>query len=151
MADSWSATPDAKVWTFELNKDATFQDGRKFTADNAIASLNHHRGENTTSAAKPLLESVTDIRADGDHTIVIELSQSFADLPRVMADYHLTMLPAKGDGTIEWDTGVGAGPYRIENHDPGVSTNLVRHDGWHREGAYFDSIEITILNDPNAR
>ena len=151
MADSWSATPDAKVWTFELNKDATFQDGRKFTASDAIASLNHHRGENTTSAAKPLLESVTDIRADGDHTIVIELSQGFADLPWVMTDYHLAMLPANDDGTIEWDTGVGAGPYRIENHEPGVSSNLVRHDGWHREGAYFDSIEITILNDPNAR
>ena len=24
LADSWSASPDAKVWTFELNKNATF-------------------------------------------------------------------------------------------------------------------------------
>ncbi len=151
MADSWSATPDAKVWTFELNKDAGFHDGRKFTARDAIASLNHHRGENNTSAAKPLLESVTDIRADGDHTIVIELNQGFADLPWVMTDYHLTMLPANEDGTIEWDTGIGAGPYRIEDHQPGVSTALVRHDGWHGEGAYFDRIEMTVLNDPNAR
>ncbi|MDE2789985.1 MAG: ABC transporter substrate-binding protein [Paracoccaceae bacterium] len=151
MADSWSATPDAMVWTFELNKDASFHDGRKFTSKDAIASLNHHRGENTTSAAKPLLESVTDIRADGDHTIIIELNQGFADLPWVMTDYHLTMLPAKDDGTIEWDTGIGAGPYRIDDHEPGVASNLVRHDGWHREGAYFDSVEITVLNDPNAR
>ena len=151
MADSWSATPDAKVWTFELNKDASFHDGRKFTAKDAIASLNHHRGESTTSAAKVLLESVENIRADGDHTIVIELNQGFADLPWVMTDYHLTMLPANEDGTIEWDTGIGAGPYRIENHQPGVASNLVRHDGWHREGAYFDKVEITVLNDPNAR
>ena len=151
MADSWSATPDAKVWTFELNKDASFHDGRKFTAKDAIASLNHHRGEDTTSAAKPLLESVTDIRADGDHTIIIELNQGFADLPWVMTDYHLTMLPAMEDGTIEWETGIGAGPYRIEGHEPGVSTTVARHDGWHREGAYFDEVEITILNDPNAR
>ncbi len=151
MADAWSATPDAKVWTFELNKDAHFHDGRKFTSRDAVASLNHHRGESTTSAAKPLLESVVDIRADGDHTIVIELDQGFADLPWVMTDYHLTMLPANDDGSIEWESGIGAGPYKIENNDPGVSATLSRHDGWHREGAYFDDVEITILNDPNAR
>ncbi|MDE0113374.1 MAG: ABC transporter substrate-binding protein [Albidovulum sp.] len=151
MADAWSATPDAKVWTFELNKNATFHDGRKFTANDAIASLNHHRGENTTSAAKPLLESVENIRADGDHAIVIELNQGFADLPWVMTDYHLAMLPANEDGTIEWENGIGAGPYVIENHQAGVASTLARHDGWHREGAYFDKVEFTVLNDPNAR
>ena len=81
MADAWSATPDARIWTFELNPNATFHDGRKFTARDAVASLNHHRGDDTTSAAKPLLADVTDIRADGDHTLVIELDQGFADLP----------------------------------------------------------------------
>lgn len=151
MADSWSATPDAKVWTFQLNKDATFHDGRKFTAKDAIASLNHHRGENSTSAAKALLDSVVDIKADGEHTIIIELNQGFADLPWVMTDYHLAILPAKDDGTIEWDTGIGAGPYKINSHRPGIGTELSRHDGWHREGAYFDEIEFIVLNDPNAR
>ncbi len=151
MADAWSATPDAKTWTFELNPNATFHDGRSFTANDAIASLNHHRGAGTTSAAAPLLSNVIDIKADGDHAIVLELDQGFADLPWVMADYHLTMLPAKADGSIEWDTGLGAGPYRMVENDPGVGSKFERHDGWHRDGAYFDKVEMTILNDPNAR
>ncbi|MCR9257745.1 MAG: ABC transporter substrate-binding protein [Alphaproteobacteria bacterium] len=151
MAVEWSATPDAKVWTFKLNTNATFHDGRKFTPADAIASLNHHRGENTTSAAKPLLAAVTDIKAKGDDSIVIELDQGFADLPWVLTDYHICMLPAKEDGTIEWESGIGAGPYKIVDHKPGIGTSLVRHDGWHREGAYFDEIEMIQLNDPNAR
>ena len=151
MADSWSASPDAKTWTFQLNKDATFHDGRKFTAKDAIASLNHHRGESSTSAATALLTSVTDIKADGEHTIVIELDQGFADLPWVLTDYHLAMLPAKDDGTIEWENNTGAGPYKLLNYRPGISASLERHDGWHLEGAYFDAVEMTILNDPNAR
>ncbi len=151
MATSWSASDDAKSWVFELNKDATFHNGKKFTAKDAVASLNHHRGEKSTSAAKPLLASVTDIKADGDHTIRIELNQGFADLPWVMTDYHLTMLPDKGDGSVDWESGIGAGPYKINKHEPGVGTSLERHDGWHREGAYFDKIDITVLNDPNAR
>lgn len=151
MALEWSATPDAKVWTFKLNTKATFHNGKKFTPEDAIASLNHHRGDSTTSAAKPLLAAVTDIMAKGDDTIVIELSQGFADLPWVMTDYHLVMLPANADGTIDWESGIGAGPYKITKNDPGVGTSLVRHDGWHREGAYFDEIEMLQLNDPNAR
>ncbi|MDH3634967.1 MAG: ABC transporter substrate-binding protein [Gammaproteobacteria bacterium] len=151
MADSWSATPDAKVWTFELNKNATFHNGKKFTSKDAIASLNHHRGENSTSAAAALLSSVTDIKAKGDHTIVIELNQGFADLPFVMTDYHLAICPANADGTLAWQGEIGAGPYKITEHKPGIGTKLVRHDGWHREGAYFDEIEFIGLNDPNAR
>ncbi|SLN36526.1 Periplasmic dipeptide transport protein precursor [Roseovarius albus] len=151
MATGWEASPDAKQWTFELAKDASFHDGRPFTAKDAIASLNHHRGEGNTSAAASLLANITDITADGDHSIVIDLDQGFADLPWVLADYHLTMVPAKEDGTAEWETQMGAGPYKIVDHDPGVGTFMERHDGWHREGAYFDKVEHAILNDPNAR
>lgn len=151
MADAWDASDDAAIWTFELNKDATFHDGRKFTARDAIASLNHHRGENTTSAAKALLTSVTDIKADGDHRVIIELDQGFADLPWIMTDYHLVMCPANEDGTIDWQSGQGAGPYKIRERDPGVRIALERHDGWHREGGYFNEIDMTVINDPNAR
>ncbi|MCP3689769.1 MAG: ABC transporter substrate-binding protein, partial [Gammaproteobacteria bacterium] len=151
MADSWSASPDARVWTFELSKNATFHNGKKFTSKDAVASLNHHRGEASTSAAKALLSTVVDIKARGDHAIVIELNQGSADLPYFMTDYHLAICPAKADGTIEWDTMIGAGPYKIVDHKPGISTNLVRHDGWHRKGAYFDELELLILNDANAR
>lgn len=151
MADAWEPSDDAAVWTFELNKNATFHNGRKFTARDAVASLNHHRGESTTSAAASLLSSVTDIKADGDHVIRIELEQGFADLPWIMTDYHLVMLPGNDDGTVDWQSGIGAGPYVLEDHEPGVGSKLTRHDGWHREGAYFDGVELTILNDPNAR
>ena len=151
MATSWSASDDAAVWTFELDKNATFHDGRKFTSEDAIASLNHHRGESSSSAAKALLNSVTDVKADGPHTIVITLNQGFADLPWIMTDYHLAMCPAKPDGSIDWESGMGAGPYRITAREPGVYINLERHDGWHREGAYFDAVNMTTLNDPNTR
>ena len=151
MADAWSASEDATTWTFELNKGASFHSGKPFTAKDAIASLNFHRGEGTTSAAASLLADVKDIKADGDHTIVIELNQGIADLPWFMTDYHLTMLPAKDDGTVDWESGDGAGPYKMDNYQPGVSADLTRHDGWHGEGAYFDGIKVTILNDPNAR
>ena len=151
LADSWEASEDASSWTFRLTENASFHSGKKLTADDVIASLNHHRGDQTTSAAKSLLTDVTDIRKDGDYTVIVDLSRGNADFPWLMTDYHLAICPANEDGTIDWKSGDGTGPYKIDSGEFGVQFSLSRHDGWHREGAYFDKVEILTLNDPNAR
>jgi len=61
------------------------------------------------------------------------------------------MCPANDDGTIEWKSGVGSGPYKIDSGEFGVQFSLSRHDGWHGKGAWFDKVEMITLNDPNAR
>ncbi len=151
LADSWEASADASQWTFEINQNATFHSGKPVTADDVIASLNHHRGDNSTSAAKALLSDVVDITKDGDHTVVLTLTGGNADLPWLMTDYHFAICPANEDGTIDWKSGDGSGPYKIDSGEFGVQFSLSRHDGWHRDGAYFDKVEMITLNDPNAR
>ncbi|MGM0585230.1 MAG: ABC transporter substrate-binding protein [Pseudomonadota bacterium] len=152
LATDWEATPDAAQWTFRLNENARFHYAdRKVTANDVVASLNHHRGEDTTSAAKSLLTDVTDIKADGENAVVITLSRGNADLPWLMTDYHFAICPANDDGTIDWQSGDGCGPYVIEDGEFGVQWALSRHEGWHGEGAYFDKVEMIVLNDPNAR
>lgn len=151
LATEWEASADASTWTFKLNSNATFHSGRKVTANDVIASFNHHRGEKSTSAAKALVADVTDIKADGDHTVIFELSRGNADFKWLMTDYHLAICPANDDGTIDWQSGDGCGPYKIDDIEWGVQISLSRHDGWHGEGAYFDSMDILVLNDPNAR
>ncbi|MEQ8666400.1 MAG: ABC transporter substrate-binding protein [Rhodospirillales bacterium] len=151
LADTWEATPDAKNWTFELNKEATWHNGKKVTANDVVASINHHRGDDSTSAVKSLFSSIADVKADGDHTVKITLSEGVADLPWYLTDYHMCICPADADGTIDWQSGMGSGPYRVKEFEFGIGGALERHDGWHREGAYFDAVEYAILNDPNAR
>lgn len=151
IATSWQANDGATEWTFEITKDASFHSGKKLTAEDVIASMNHHRGEATTSAAKALLADVTDIVKNNDYSVTFKMSAGNADLPWLMTDYHLPICPANSDGTIDWQSGDGSGPYKIVDHEFGVGTTLERHEGWHLEGAYFDSVEMTVLNDPNAR
>lgn len=150
LAMEWTATPDAKDWTFKINPKATFHSGAKVTAADVVASLNHHRGDASTSAAKALLADVTDISDNGDHSVTIKSGSPNADLPWLMTDYHLAMVPGNADGTANWQSGDGCGPYKMVSADFGVNYSLVRHDDWHLEGAYFDAVEITVLNDPNA-
>ena len=151
VATEWSAAKGATEWTFKLTDKAVFHSGRKVTANDVVASMNHHRGENTTSAAKTLLQDVTDIVDNGDNSVTFKLGSANADLPWLMTDYHLVIIPANADGTANWQSADGCGPYKLTNAEFGISFSLVRHDDWHLEGAYFDAVELLILNDPNAR
>ena len=85
IATDWSASDDASEWKFNLSKGVTFHSGKSMTSADVVDSLNHHRGEKTTSAAKALLADVTDISADGDHAITIKLkaAQCRSPLPFV--------------------------------------------------------------------
>ncbi|MCJ7870920.1 ABC transporter substrate-binding protein [Phaeobacter sp. J2-8] len=150
VAEDWSGSEDASEWTFKMRDNVTFHDGSKVTADDVIASMNFHRGDASTSAAKALLADVVDITKTDDLTVVFKLAGPNADLPWLMTDYHLAILPATEDG-IDWESGIGCGPYKIVDGEFGVGFKLERHDGWHLEGAYFDTVEMIAINDPNAR
>ena len=151
LAESWEASGDAKNWRFKIRNGVEFHDGKTMTVQDVITSLNHHRGESTKSAAKVLLEPITDIKADGDY-LVIELNAGNADFPFVLTDYHLTIGPDDTAGNLKWHKYEGTGPYVMENWDPGVSAKLKRNPNYWKEGrAHLDEVELLIIADNNAR
>ena len=62
LAESWEATADAKTWTFNLRKGVTFHNGKAFSADDVIASLEMHTSEDSKSAAKPIVASISEMK-----------------------------------------------------------------------------------------
>lgn len=151
VAESWEPSPDAKTWRFRIRKGVTFHNGKTVTPDDVATSINYHRGEKSTSAAKPLLSAITDIKVDGDD-VVFTLDAGSADFPAVFADYHLAILPPGDDRGVDWKSGIGCGPYRLANFDPGVSASFERNkDDWNQDRGYFDAIELLSIIDVNAR
>jgi peptide/nickel transport system substrate-binding protein len=152
LAESWEASDDAATWTFKLRQGVEFHNGKTLDANDVVASINHHRGETTKSAAKGIVEPVTDVKADGPDTVVFTLSGGSADFPFLVSDYHLGICPAKDDGTIDWESGVGTGGYSLVSFDPGVRTLVKRHPNYWKEGrAHFDEVESVFIADVNAR
>ena len=150
VAESWEATPDAKTWRFKVRQGVKFHSGKDLTAEDVAASINFHRGENSTSAAGPLVAPVENISIDGD-TVVFELSGGNADFPFILSDYHLTIHPAKDD-SIDWESADGCGSYILKSHNFGVSCTMERNPNhWRDNVAFFDSIEMLALVDQNAR
>jgi peptide/nickel transport system substrate-binding protein len=125
LAESWEASDDAVQWIFKIRPGVEFHNGKTVDADDVVASVNHHRGEDSKSAAKPLLVQLKDIKADGKDTVVVELDGGNADFPFIISDYHIAILPSS-EGKIDWASGVGAGGYTVESFEPGVRADFKR-------------------------
>lgn len=150
LATEWDSSPDATVWTFKLRTGVEFQNGKTMTADDVIASLNYHRGEDSKSNAKPILESVTDIRADGPDTIVITLSAGNADFPFNFNEAPFGIYPASDNG-IDWKAG-GTGGYILKEEKPGQVYRFERNPNYWNDGASFaNEITVQSITDSTAR
>jgi peptide/nickel transport system substrate-binding protein len=151
LAESWEVSRGADVWTFRLRQGVTFHNGKTLTADDVIASFNHHRGEDTKSAGKPLLKAVTDIRKADDRTVVFELGSGNADFPYVVSEYFFIIFPSK-DGRCDWKSGIATGGYKLTKFEPGVRYVGERYADYWKEGrAHFDRVEQVPLSDQAAR
>ena len=149
LATEWSSSPDAKVWTFKLRDGVEFHNGKTMTAEDVIASLNYHRGEESKSVGKPVMDAVTEIKSDGD-TIVVTLSAGNADFPFNFNEATFGIYPAK-DNSIDWEGG-GSGGYILKNEQPGQRYEFERNPNYWKEGAaHADSIELHSITDPAAR
>ncbi len=139
----------ATVWTIKLRKDVTFHDGKKLTADDVVYSLNRHKDPAVGSKAKSLADQITAVKATGPNEVQITLSAPNADLPVVLGTFHFLIVK---DGTTDFSTAVGTGPYRCQEFKPGVRSIAVRNDGYWKPGQpYLDEIEFIGIPDESAR
>ncbi len=95
-----------------MRSGVTFHNGKELHANDVVASIRHHQGEASKSAAKGVVEAISDVRAEGADTVVFELSSGNADFPFVVNDYHLVIMQAKEDGSADWESGIGTGAIR---------------------------------------
>ncbi len=152
LAESYEASADASTWTLKLRKGVEFHNGKSFEAEDVVASINHHRGDDTKSAGKALLESIEEIAIDDKHTVTFRLTAGSADFPYVLTDYHMVMLPSDGEGKVAWGQNEGTGGYVLDFFEPGVRAHFKRFPNYWKEGrAHFDEVEFLAIPDVNAR
>ena len=152
LAESIEASDKARTWVFKLRKGVTFHNGKSLTPEDAIASINRHRAENSPSPVRSLFEPIEDMHKDGDDQVVIRLKAPNADFPFLLSDYRLVIMASDGDGNVDISSGNGTGPYVIETFDPGVRAFFKRNpDYFKADRAHFDEIEHLVILDAAAR
>ena len=150
LAESWEASDDAARWVFKLRQGVEFHNGKSLEAQDVIDSINAHRGEDTKSTGKGLVADVTDVTADGKHSVVFTLAAGNADFPYTLSDYHFPIAPA-GTTQADWAKGVGTGPFTLAAWEPGVRAETKRNPNYFKDGPYFDEVESLNITDTNTR
>lgn len=149
LAESWEASDDVKTWTFKVRKGVTFHDGKELTADDVLATYKRHSDPNAKSGALGVMENIGEMKVDGGN-LVISLKNADADLPLLLSDYHLVIQP--NGGLDQPDAGIGTGPYKIEEDEPGVRHLVSKYENyWRDDVGFVDTIEILVMNDTTAR
>lgn len=149
LAESMSADAEGKVWTFNIRQGVKFHDGSDMTVDDVVATFKRHSDENSKSGALGIMQGIADIKAEGN-AVVMTLNEGNADLPYLLADYHLVVQP--NGGLDDPSAGIGTGPYKIVSADPGVRYAFEKFaDDWNTERGHYDAVEILVINDATAR
>lgn len=149
LAESWTPSTDAKVWTFKIRQGVRFHDGRPLTVADAVATLKRHADEQSQSGALGLLGAIERIEEKGGD-LVVTLTNANADLPLLLTDYHLQIQP--NGGVDDPNAAIGTGPYKLTSFEPGSRATFEKNrEDWRNDRGFVDTVEIIVMNDVTAR
>jgi peptide/nickel transport system substrate-binding protein len=142
-------TKDATVWVVKLRTGVQFHDGKPFTPADVVYSIMRHKDPATASKAKTLADQIKEVKETGPNEVTITLEGPNADLPVILATSHFQIIK---DGTKDFKTAVGTGPFKLKEFSPGVRTVGVKNTNYWKPGLpHLDEVELIGIGDESAR
>ncbi len=154
LAESWTISPDARVYEFKLRKGVKFHNGDPLTAEDVVFSFLRYKG----SLAKTIHGKLEKVEAVGPYSVRVRLKEPFPEF----LEY---LLP--GATTIGWiapkkyvekvgDAGfkkhpIGAGPYKFVEIVPGVKLVGEAFEEYWRKVPHIKRMEFYIIPEPATR
>lgn len=150
LATSWLASEDATVWTIKLQAGVTFHDGSTFDAADVVYSFNRILDPENRFPVASTLAVIESIEANDELTVLFNLNTSYADFPLLLMDYRARIIPEDSGDTIA-ETGIGTGPFMLEELDVEGITTLLANDAYWEGMPGVARIEISAIADADAR
>ena len=158
LAKSWEISPDQTVYTFRLQEGVTWHDGKPFTADDVVFTLDkflrevHPRWRPIVNAQVKAIEKVDDL------TVRFTLKQPFGPFILSQEVASAPMIPKHVyDGTDYRAnpanaTPIGTGPMKFKEWRKGSYVQLVRNESyWDKGKPLLDEMYFQFIPDAAAR
>ncbi|MDR7419188.1 MAG: ABC transporter substrate-binding protein [Armatimonadota bacterium] len=114
LAERFTSSPDAKVWTFSIRKGVTFHDGGALTAEDVKFSLDRILDPANASQKRSQIDMIERVEAADPYTVKITLKYSYSPFPAAIAQQHVvSKAAAQKFGDQYTKNPVGSGPFRF--------------------------------------
>lgn len=166
-AEMPEVSEDGTVYTFKLREGVKFQNGREFTADDVVYTMNRVIDPETASpgagfyvgikGAQEFMDGEADsaegIKALDDYTVQFTLTQPDVTFLNKMALNFAYIVPkevVEEEGDNFGHAPVGTGPYTLGEWKPGQYLVFERNPDYFYEGLpYLDKITIEVGVEPD--
>jgi peptide/nickel transport system substrate-binding protein len=170
LAESWDISDDGLSYTLNLVQNATFHDGKAFTAEDVVFSFNRlvavgssvvgvlgQKQVGTDDAGNAIMEPTWAVEATDDYTVVFTLEAANADFVYGLSHRFAAILPAGlempnilgEDGSLANFNGTG--PFRLESFNAGEGATLVANDNYWGGRPTLDRVELIFIDDSTAQ
>ncbi|MDQ8734452.1 nickel ABC transporter substrate-binding protein [Paenibacillus sp. LHD-38] len=144
LAESWDSQ-DGQLWTIELKKDVTFQNGKPM--DGAAVKASLERAMKDSLAIKNALRIET-IEAKAN-TLTIKTEVPFPEFPSELVHPNTSIIDVTEADFV--NKPIGTGPFAVSFFTPGTAVDLVRYEGYWNGAAKLQSAKFSFNEDANAR
>ena len=163
VAESWTASPDLRVWTFVLRRGVTFGNGREIVASDVKYSLERVARLGDVSLVASRLDVITGwldfvsganpdftgIRVVDERTLEITLNLPLAVLPEQLSNPQYGIVPreaVEAAAPLFVESPVGSGPFHITGREGDV-VHLARTGP---DRALLDGVDLYVYDSLDA-
>ncbi len=155
LAESWTISPDSRVWTFHIRKGVMFHKGYgELTAEDVKFTFDRVRDPKQGSGAAIIYSNVDSVETPDPYTAVIRLKQP--DPFFMSSTVHLTSsnivckkaVLEKGDKFAR--DPIGSGPYQMVSVTPKLVT-LTANPDYFGQKPNIPNMEVSYILDTSAR
>ena len=157
LARSWDISADGLTYTFKLQPNVQWSDGKPFSSADVVFSLAKMLPQ-TSAGARLALEDVQSVEAPDAQTVVIKLRKPVPYFIMVFPSVALPIMPKHVyDGTDYTKNPanaapLGTGPFKLAEWRRGSFLRLVRNEHyWKKDRPLVDSITYRIIPDAASR
>lgn len=155
MAESWSVSDDGLTYTFKLREGMTFSDGTPVTGEDWVWSILRAR-DTEESLWTSSAESIQDVKAEDDTTLVITLAEPRSSFIAEMGMFNLgvqckSYFEKTGESAYA-TVPMGTGPYKIKEWVDGEYILFEKNEHYYdADSVLTPEIKFVFVEDDNSR
>ncbi|WP_339038607.1 ABC transporter substrate-binding protein [Bradyrhizobium symbiodeficiens] len=151
LAESWTASPDLKTYTFKLRKGVKFHNGEPFNSAAVKFSFERNAAATSTNKDKSLFQAFEKVETPDADTVVIAVKHSEPNLPFLLGQASGSIVEPKSAATNVTQP-VGTGPYQLGGWAKGSSITLTKWADYRNASAIkLSKVTIRFISDPAAQ